>query len=129
SQHPWDHVDGAPFGTRGGIVAEHNFVADADYMFRLNVSGGVGTKLEDLDVSIDGVRVALIHYEKGIDRNGASADSPVGADYFRTEPIHVKAGAHRVSAAFVRKYEGPYEDLIKPHEWSRASNGNASAGI
>ena len=25
SQHPWDHLDGAPYGTRGGIVAEHNF--------------------------------------------------------------------------------------------------------
>jgi len=129
SQHPWDHVDGAPYGTRGGIVADHVFPADASYQFRLNVSGGVGTKLEDLDVSIDGERVALLHYEKGIDRNGASADSPVGADYFRTEPIKVKAGQHRVSAAFVRRTEGPYEDLIKPHEWSRASNGNASAGI
>src|SRR5437762_6359825 len=23
SQHPWDHIDGTPFGTRGGIVVEH----------------------------------------------------------------------------------------------------------
>ncbi len=28
SQHPWDHVDGAPFGTRGGIVINHVFPAD-----------------------------------------------------------------------------------------------------
>src|SRR5439155_18552402 len=23
SQHPWDHIEGTPYGTRGGIVADH----------------------------------------------------------------------------------------------------------
>ena len=128
SQHPWDHVDGAPYGTRGGIVAEHDFPADGMYTFRINVSGGTGTKLEDLDVSINGERAALLHYERGMDRNLASADAPAGADYVNSGPIFVRAGQKRVSAAFVRRAEGPYEDLIKPHEWSRASNGSASAG-
>jgi len=128
SQHPWDHVDGAPYGTRGGIVTLHTFPADGQYTFRLNVSGGTGTRLEDVDLSIDGERVGLIHYERGIGRNDASADAPNGADYIRIDPIAVKAGQHRVSAAFVRRTEGPYEDLIKPHDWSRASNGTGSAG-
>ena len=30
----------------------------------------------------------------------------------------MRAGEHRVAAAFVKRTEGPYEDLIKPHEWS-----------
>src|SRR5215468_9667086 len=128
SQHPWDHVEGAPFGTRGGIVADHIFPADAQYTFRINVSGGTGTRLEDVDVSIDGERIALLHYERGVGRNLASADAPNGADYLRMDTVRVKAGQHRVSAAFVRRTEGPYEDLIKPHDWSRASNGTASAG-
>jgi hypothetical protein len=128
SQHPWDHVEGTPYGTRGGIVADHIFPADATYNFRINVSGGTGTHLEDVDLSIDGQRVAFLHYERGVGRNDASADAPNGADYLRTEPIKVNAGQHRVSAAFVRRTEGPYEDLIKPHDWSRASNGTASAG-
>jgi hypothetical protein len=128
SQHPWNRVDGAPYGTRGGIVAHHAFPADGMYSFRMDVRGGVGTKLEDVDLSIDGTRVALLHYEKGIDRALASADAPQGADYVRTEPIFVKAGQQRVSAAFIRRTEGPYEDLIKPHDWSLASNGTASAG-
>lgn len=128
SQHPWDHVEGAPYGTRGGIVATHTFPADGMYIIRLNVGGGVGTKYEDLDVSIDGNQVALLHYEKGVERTFASADAPQGADYIKHEPVFVKAGQRVVSAAFVRRSEGPYEDLIKPHEWSMASNGNASAG-
>jgi hypothetical protein len=128
SQHPWDHVDGTPYGTRGGLVAAHPFPADGQYEFRVNISGGVGTRFEDIDLSIDGERVALLHYERGIARNLASADAPNGADYIRSEPIKISAGQHQVSAAFVRRMDGPYEDLIKPHEWSRASNGTGSAG-
>ena len=128
SQNPWDHVEGAPYGTRGGIVAAHAFPADGMYTFRLEVRGGLGTRLEDIDVSIDGKRVALLKYERGIERSLASADAPQGADYIRSEPILVKAGQQRVSAAFVRRMEGPYEDLVKPHDWSLASGGTNSAG-
>ncbi len=128
SQHPWDHVEGTPYGTRGGLVVAHNFPADAEYEFRLNVAGGIGTKLEDIDISIDGERVALLMYERGIARNNSSADAPLGADYLRSEPIRITAGQHKVSVAFVARALGPYEDLIKPHDWSRASGGSAAAG-
>jgi hypothetical protein len=128
SQHAWDRLEGAPYGTRGGIVTMHTFPADGLYEFRVLVSGGVGTRLEDLDISLDGERIALLHYERGISRAVSSADAPQGADYVRSEPIALKAGQYRLSVAFVRRTEGPYEDLIKPHEWSRASNGTGSAG-
>ena len=128
SQHPWNQLEGAPYGTRGGIVASHAFPADGRYTFRMEVRGGVGTKLEDIDLSVEGERVALLHYERGMDRALASADAPQGSDWVRSEPILVKAGQQRVSAAFVRRQEGPYEDLIRPHDWSLASNGTASAG-
>ena len=128
SQHQWDHVEGAPYGTRGGIVADHAFPADGQYTLRLNVEGGVGTKLEDIDVSVDGVRVALVHYEHAVEQSINTADNALGADYLRTEPIRIKAGQQRVSAAWVRRMEGPYEDLIKPHLWSQAGHGSASSG-
>jgi hypothetical protein len=128
SQHPWDHVEGTPYGSRGGLVVEHVFPADGEYEFRLNVGGGVGTAVEDLDISIDGEQVALLQYSKGIDRNSLSADAPAGADYVRSAPIKVRAGQRRVSVAFVRKTEGPYEDLIRPHDWSRASGGTGAPG-
>jgi hypothetical protein len=90
SQNPWDHVEGTPYGTRGGIVAAHPFPADGMYTFRVEVRGGVGTRLEDVDVSIDGQRAALLHYERGVERSLSSADALQGADYLRTEPILVK---------------------------------------
>ena len=128
SQHAWDHVDGTPYGTRGGVVADHVFPSAANYVFRVNVAGGVGTKLEDIDVSIDGQRIALLHYDRGVERSVSTADNILGADYLRTEPVRVTPGQQRVTASFVRRLEGPYEDLIKPHNWSQAGHGSASSG-
>jgi hypothetical protein len=128
SQHPWDHVDGTPYGTRGGIVAMHDFPADGKYQISMDIEGGVGTSLEDLDVSLDGKRVALLKYEKGVNRTNGFADKPLGVDILMTDSLQVPAGQHRVTVSFVRRSEGPYEDLIRPHDWSTASSGNASAG-
>ncbi|MCG8467274.1 MAG: DUF1592 domain-containing protein [Gemmatimonadetes bacterium] len=124
SQHPWDHVEGAPFGTRGGMVVEHVFPADAEYAFELTFTSGSNSRLEDVDISIDGERVALLHYT----RLGGGADDR-GFTPIRTEPVFVRAGQRRVSAAFIRRSEGPYEDLIRPHDWSLAGGGSGGEGI
>lgn len=125
SQHPWDHVEGAPFGTRGGMVVNHVFPADAEYVFELTFVSGDNTRFEDVDVSIDGERATLMQYENG---PAGGADGR-GAVPMRTDPILVRAGQHRVAAAFVRKLEGPYEDLIRPHDWSFAGGGSGGSGI
>jgi hypothetical protein len=125
SQHPWDHVEGAPFGTRGGIVVNHVFPADGEYIFSVALNSGDGARYEDVDVSIDGERAALLPYET-LPAGGADGR---GAVDVRTEPIFVKAGQQRVSAAFVKKLEGPYEDLIRPHDWSYAGGGSGGGGI
>jgi hypothetical protein len=125
SQHPWDHVEGAPFGTRGGIVADHVFPADAEYVFEVTLQSGQNARYEDIDVSIDGERVSLLEYET---QPAGGADGR-GAKGIRTESIPVKAGQHRVAAAFVRRTEGPYEDLIRPHDWSYAGGGSGGPGI
>src|SRR3954471_2477690 len=125
SQHPWDHVDGAPYGTRGGVVINHVFPADAEYVFEVDLTSGDHARYEDIDVSVDGERVALIEYETG---PAGGADGR-GAVPMRTEPVLVKAGEHKVAAAFVRRQEGPYEDLIRPHDWSYAGGGSGGPGI
>jgi len=125
SQHPWDHVDGAPHGTRGGIVVDHVFPADAEYVFEIALSSGSNSRFEDIDLSIDGERIALLEYESG---PAGGADGR-GARLIRTEPILVRAGQQRVAAAFVRRLDGPYEDLIRPHDWSFAGGGSGGPGI
>ena len=125
SQHPWDHVPGTPYGTRGGMAVDHVFPADATYVFEMTFASGANTRIEDLDVSIDGERVALLSYNT--DRRGG-ADGRGGAP-MRTVPIPVRAGQHRVAAAFVKRSDGPYEDLIRPHDWSYAGGGSGGIGV
>jgi hypothetical protein len=108
SQHAWDHIEGTPFGTRGGMVVTHDFPADGEYIISAEMLFGRGTGSEDLDVSIDGEPAALLRLE----HNGGN-DVPT-----RTEPIFVTAGQHEIAAAFVRRIEGPYEDRLSPFDWS-----------
>ena len=126
SQHPWDHVEGAPYGTRGGIVVDHVFPADGEYVFALTFSSGANTPIEDIDISINGERMALLLYDTN--PRGVAADGR-GFAPTKTQPIFVRAGQHKVAAAFVRRAEGPYEDLIRPHDWSFAGGGSGGAGI
>ena len=126
----WDRVEGAPRGTRGGISVVHNFWADGDYIFNLSFEttttgefyGRTTDHPEQIEVSIDGERVALVEVDKWMrtqDPNGANME---------TEAIFVRAGAHRVTAAFVRTFEGVMEDLVSPHEWSLADRHIGVAG-
>ena len=112
SQHEWERVEGAPFGTRGGISVLHSFPADGEYTFDMSFMSGWGERYHDIDISVDGERVALLRYGGDIDFQGRK-DFP-----FRTDPVLVRAGEHRVTAAFVRQMDGPYEDLIRPNDWS-----------
>jgi hypothetical protein len=73
---------------------------------------GWGERFQDIDLSIDGEQVALLRYGGDIDFQGRK-DFPIA-----TDPIFIHAGEHRVTAAFIRQMDGPYEDLIRPNDWS-----------
>ena len=108
SQHAWDHIEGTPFGTRGGIVVTHDFPSDGEYVFQVGTLLGRATAFEDIDFAMDGEGVALL----ALEHNGDSS-VPI-----RTEPIFVRAGQHQISAAFVRRIDGPYDDRFSPFSWS-----------
>ena len=112
SQHEWERAEGAPYGTRGGISVLHTFPASGEYTFSMGFMSGWGERYNDIDVSIDGERVALLHYGGGIDFQGRKKFP------FQTDPIFIRAGERRVTTAFVRRMDGPYEDLIRPNDWS-----------
>jgi len=107
-------VDGAPLGTRGGLSVVHTFPADGDYVFRLDLHGNADGFLfggpaagEQIELSINGQRKALID----IDPKMAEVTTSLT---LRTPAIHVAAGAQRVTAAFLQRFEGPVNDLIAP---------------
>jgi cytochrome c5 len=43
SQHAWDHIEGTPFGTRGGMVVTHDFPADGEYFVSIETLFGAGS--------------------------------------------------------------------------------------
>ena len=112
SQHEWETGEGAPFGTRGGISVLHTFLSDGEYIFSMGFMSGWGERYHDIDISINGNQIALIPYGGEIDFQGRKK-FPV-----QTDPIFIKAGEHRVVAAFIKQMDGPYEDLLRPNDWS-----------
>jgi hypothetical protein len=110
----------------------HNFTADGEYNFEFwfehTTTGeffGTVTPGEQLELSIDGERVALIEVDRWMhtsDPNGASQD---------LDPVFVRAGPHRVSAAFLMVEDGPVEDLLSPHDWSLVDRkiGSGAYGV
>jgi mono/diheme cytochrome c family protein len=117
------HIDGTPFGTRGGLSVMFDFPADGEYVFKSAfyysldgpLFGRNQGKTTQLEVSIDGERVALLEIDPNIKLT----------DYPSTPPIKVQAGPHRVSAAFIEHAEGPIEDAIWQPDLSLVDLNNA----
>ena len=111
-----DHVDGTPMGTRGGMSVVHNFPADGEYVFTVLLHAsptgqlyGAGSPFDEkVEISVNGERVAVI----SIDRWMSQAD-PNGME-LKTRPISLRAGANRISAAFLKSMDGPVNDNIAP---------------
>ena len=107
-------VDGAPFGTRGGISTLHTFAADGEYVFKVELhSNACGVLFggpndgEQVEISVDGERKAIMKIDPRM------AETTTGLS-LKTPPIAVSAGEHRVTAAFIQRFEGPVNDLIAP---------------
>jgi len=122
TQSQMKHVDGTPWGTRGGIALTYTFPADGEYTFRImlhgtptgQLFGSVASRSEQIEVSINGERVALIDIDYKIsetDKNGLNLTTP---------RIHVKAGPQKIAAAFIQKFDGVVDDLIAPIDYTLA---------
>ena len=117
------HVEGAPFGTRGGVSVMHTFPADGEYSFRMQLHSiptgqlfGSTVKGELLEVSIDGERVAVIEINPRMSESDANGMNLV------TPRLHVKAGTQRLAAAFVQRFDAVPDDLMPPIEHSLADS-------
>ena len=120
SQHAWDRLEGAPYGTRGGMVVTHNFPADGEYVIQVETEYGDRMFDEDLDVSIDGEHRATVMLE----HRGSNLVRTI-----QTEPISVAAGQHSVAVTFVNMIDGMYDDRFSPPDWSMSGNQGGQYGI
>jgi hypothetical protein len=107
------HVEGLPFGTRGGMLVRHEFPADGEYVIKVRGIAGYFNNLlgqikgEKLEVTIDGERVKLFDWDTEIGTGGPG-------DVGETPRIPIKAGLHTVGVAFLDTQQAPGSELNKP---------------
>src|SRR5438477_1101409 len=108
------HVEGLPFGTRGGALIKYQFPADGDYTFKVKGVTGYfqrvlgGIKGEQLEVTVDGERVKLFDWDKEIANTTGNGRA--------TERIPVKAGLHTVGVTFLATNDVPATELNRPFQ-------------
>ena len=112
------HIEGLPFGTRGGILIKYQFPADGEYTFKVKGVTGYfqavlgGVKGEQLEVTVDGERVKLFDWDKEIANttgNGRSTprDSGQGGPAHRRRdvPCHQRRAGQRTEQAVSANHE------------------------
>lgn len=82
--------DDLPFGSRGGAAIRHHFPLDGEYVIRLALRDG--RRAPQVDVRIDGARVALLSVDP--DADAETSEDPLSVR------VPVPAGSHVVSVTF-----------------------------
>jgi hypothetical protein len=127
------HVEGLPFGTRGGIAIKHVFPADGEYVFRITPisEGNMGQANrafgqitgEKLEVTIDGHLVKLFDWDKEL---GVGTGVRVGVP---TPRIPVKAGLHTVGVTFIATNLAPDNSLNEQFERTTIETGGIAGYV
>jgi Protein of unknown function (DUF1592)/Protein of unknown function (DUF1588)/Protein of unknown function (DUF1587)/Protein of unknown function (DUF1585)/Protein of unknown function (DUF1595)/Planctomycete cytochrome C len=124
------HVEGLPFGTRGGLVVSHYFPVDGEYdlkVFSVNL-GNMGNfrpfgevRGEQLQVIVDDEPVAQFDWDKefGIDRGFGFSGQLKTVD----AKLPVKAGPHEIGVTFLATDYAPLLDLNNDFERSTIETG------
>ena len=116
------HIEGLPFGTRGGILIKYQFPADGEYTFKVKGVTGYfqavlgGVKGEQLEVTVDGERVRLFDWDKEISNTTGNGKS--------TQRIAVKAGLHTIGVTFLATNDVPGSELNRPFQRTMNTPGS-----
>jgi mono/diheme cytochrome c family protein len=128
------HIEGLPFGTRGGMLVEHLFPADGEYQLtitpifgdNMSPTGFGSVPCERIEVSLDGERLALMDWRGGGRQDAARCRGEVreevrsgqaGVDEIFAGGMKVRfkatAGLHKIGATYLETNFAPVLDLDK----------------
>lgn len=106
------HVEGLPLGTRGGVLIEHYFPSDGDYLLNIGdlVTGLWGFNQEHVNTliaTLDGKRFFELEIGggedlKALDQVGAPAVDTINAR-LKNIPFTTTAGPHKLGVTFVHR--------------------------
>jgi mono/diheme cytochrome c family protein len=141
------HIEGLPFGTRGGLLVDHVFPSDGDYtititpIFGDNMTpiGFGSVPCEQLEILLDDARLSLMDWNGGgraprtecpggrvqeaqRTREGGP-EAFLGAGAPMRVRTHVTAGVHTVGATFLATQYAPLLDLDRHFRRSTIQTG------
>jgi mono/diheme cytochrome c family protein len=115
------HVDGLPFGTRGGTIVLHTFPRAGEYEIQVRLMRNRNENVEgltephQLEVTLDGERLQLFTVTPNRNRMGDYyADE--GVDKHLQLRVPVTAGPHEIGAAFLAKNAALVETERQPYD-------------
>ena len=113
----YQHRDGLPFGTRGGVSVPYNFPRDGDYDIKLELldlfAGAPIREPHQLELSLDGEQIALFHLAPRDPETDQGAAYNSGPDALEVR-VPVTAGPRVVTATFIKKTDALAESVRQP---------------
>jgi hypothetical protein len=114
------HLEGMPYGTRGGTAVSHTFPSDGEYTLRVrlvrdrneNVEGL--TEPHEIEISIDGVRLEVFTVTPNRNRYGQYY-SDEGVDKHLEVRVPIAGGPHLIAATFLAKNSALIETERQPY--------------
>ena len=120
-----EHVDGLPFGTRGGTVVTHTFPFDGEYEIQVRLQRNRNENVEGLterhevEITLDGERLDLLTIVPDrsnlVYQANAAYYSDAGIDNHLNVRLPVTAGPHAVGATFIKKNSALLESTRQPY--------------
>jgi hypothetical protein len=126
------HVEGLPFGTRGGLAIDHTFPSDGTYTFKVFAVnlGNMGNfrpfgevRGEQLLLYVDGERVTQVDWDKALGVGRRFDDEGGGRLKTIDATLPIKAGPHHVGVTFLATNYAPGLDLNHAFERSTIETG------
>src|SRR5579871_2714332 len=117
------HIEGLPLGTRGGILVNHTFPLDGEYVIKVRLwrnTFDLMRGMEDpheIEINLDGARIGSLtvggrpDFLKMAENPGAFGAK---VDQGLTVRLAIKAGPHTVSADTILRSHAFKDDLVKP---------------
>ena len=119
------HLEGLPFGTRGGTAVNHTFPFDGEYEIQVRLQRNRNENVEGLtephevEIMLDGERLELFTMMPSENRvllAGAVYYADEGIDNHLKVRVPVTAGPHVVTATFIKKNSALLETTRAPYD-------------
>ena len=117
-----DHIEGLPFGTRGGTIVHYTFPVDAEYEIQIRLMRDRNENIEGLtephqmELALDGERVELFSVAPKRVSQQAQYYTDADADTHLKVRMTVKAGPHDIGVTFIKKDSALLETQLQPYQ-------------